>query len=106
MIMLKQLDALCREHWTREMVANNWIPIFPVDIMKKNFVLKETTHSSRYSNVACNFRYAKYSLLCVIHRLKGIKSENSETIKMSHDGEGSEGRQKIHVLIELLFSRK
>jgi len=48
-----------REHWTGEVLADEWVPIFPVlnrplVLWKKYFVFIKTTYSSRYSFVACN----------------------------------------------------
>ena len=52
-----------REHWTGEVSAYDWVPVFPVFnrllvFWKNKFVLIKTTHSSGNSFVACNARYA------------------------------------------------
>jgi len=56
-----------REHWTGEVSADKWVPIlpafyWPLVFWKKYFVFIKTTYSSRYSFIACNSRYDKYSL--------------------------------------------
>ena len=61
-----QVVSFYREHWKGEVLAYKWIPVFPVFnwllvLWKKYLVLKEPTSSSRYSFVACNSLYAKYS---------------------------------------------
>jgi len=55
--------TVCREHWTGEVSADEWVPVFPVFnwplvLWKKYFVLIKTAYSSRYSFVACNSWYA------------------------------------------------
>jgi len=52
-----------REHWTGEVSADKWVPVFPVFnrplvLWNKYFVFIKTTYSSRYSFIACNSRYA------------------------------------------------
>jgi len=47
-----------REHWTGEVSADEWVPVFPVFnwplvLRKKYFVYLKMTYSSRYSFVAC-----------------------------------------------------
>jgi len=56
----------CREYWTGEVSADEWVPVFPVFpvfywplvLWKIYFVFIKMTYSSRYSFVACNSWYA------------------------------------------------
>jgi len=45
-------DVVDREHWTWEVSADKWVPVFTY------FVFIKMTYSSRYSFIACNSRYA------------------------------------------------
>jgi len=57
-------QAYCtREHWTGEVSADEWLPVFPVFnwplvLWKKYFVFIKMTYSRRYAFAACNSRYA------------------------------------------------
>jgi len=55
--------SLVREHWTGEVVADEWVPVFnwPLVLWKKYFVFIKMTYSSRYSFVACNSLYSLWS---------------------------------------------
>jgi hypothetical protein len=57
------VNRLEKGHWTGEVLADKWVPVFPVFnrplvLWKKYFVFMKRTYSSRYSFVACNSRYA------------------------------------------------
>jgi len=69
--MIIFLKVPTREHWTGEVSADEWVPVFPVFnwplvLWKKYFVFIKTTYSSRYSFVAGNSRYSLYQLSRIV----------------------------------------